>query len=168
MTAEPKNTSYTGTCGEIHYLDGTNVAVPVTVAAGAALDLSQVRFRARGVMGGRTVEREARTRYWKSRIRVNGDPEETPLFATVADLPGVVFQTPERTGLGKATVILTRLEEAGGDLVVEGEGVAPVVVPAGVTRAEVEFSKPGEIVLNGRAGTRLLGQSAAIRVEGRK
>jgi hypothetical protein len=168
MIAEPKNTSYTGTCGEIHYLDGTNVAVPFTVAADAALDLSRITFRARGVMAGKTVEREARTRYWKSRIRVIGDPEETPLFATVADLPGVVFQTPERAGLGKLTVILTRLEETGGDMVIDGEGVTAVTVPAGVTRAEVVFTKPGEIVLNGRVGARLLGQSASIRVEGKK
>jgi hypothetical protein len=138
------------------------------MAADAALDMSKVTFRARGVMAGKTVEREARTRYWKSRIRVIGDPEETPLFATVADLPGVVFQTPERAGLGKLTVILTRLDEGGGDLVIEGEGVAAVTVPAGVTRAEVVFTRAGEIVLNGRVGGRLLGQSAVIRVEGRK
>ncbi len=168
MIAEPKNTSYTGTCGEIHYLDGTNVAVPFTVAADASLDLSRVVFRARGVMAGRTVEREARARYWKSRIRVAGDAEEPALLATVADLPGVVFQTQERTGLGKLTVILTRLDDGGEDLVIDGDGVAPVVVAAGVTRAEVVFTKPGEIVLNGRVGDRVLGRSAPVRVEGKK
>ena len=168
MIAEPKNTSYTGTCGEIHYLDGTNVAVPFTVAAEASLDLSRVVFRARGVMAGRTVEREARARYWKSRIRVAGDAEEPALLATVADLPGVVFQTPERAGLGKLTVILTRLDDGGGDLVIEGDGVAPVVVAAGVTRAEVVFTKAGEIVLNGRVGDRVLGRSAPVRVEGKR
>ncbi len=168
MIAEPKNTSYTGTCGEIHYLDGTNVAVLFTVAGDASLDLSRVVFRARGVMAGRTVEREARARYWKSRIRVAGDAEEPALLATVADLPGVVFQTPERAGLGKLTVILTRLDDGGGDLVIEGDGVAPVVVAAGVTRAEVVFTKAGEIVLNGRVGDRVLGRSAPVRVEGKR
>ena len=168
MIAEPKNTSYTGTCGEIHYLDGTNVAVPFTVAADASLDLSRIVFRARGVMAGRTVEREARARYWKSRIRVAGDAEEPALLATVADLPGVVFQTPERAGLGKLTVILTRLDDGGGELVIDGDGVAPVVVPAGVTRAEVVFTKPGEIVLNGRVGARVLGRSAPVLVEGKR
>jgi hypothetical protein len=151
MIAEPKNTSYTGTCGEIHYLD-----------------LSRIVFRARGVMAGRTVEREARARYWKSRIRVAGDAEEPALLATVADLPGVVFQTPERAGLGKLTVILTRLDDGGGELVIDGDGVAPVVVPAGVTRAEVVFTKPGEIVLNGRVGARVLGRSAPVLVEGKR
>lgn len=168
MIAEPKNTSYTGTCGEIHYLDGTNVAVPITVSADAALDLSKIVFKARGVMNGKTVEREARTRYWKSRIKVTGDAEETPLFATVADLPGVVFQTPERAGLGKSTVILTRLDDGDGALVVSGDGIEPVIVPAGITRAEVVFTKIGDIVLNGTVGTRLLGQSQPIRVESRK
>ena len=94
--------SYTGTCGEIHYLDGTNVAVPLTVARDASLDVSKLVFRARGVINGRTVTREARSRYWKSRIRVNGDAVDAPLYVTVADLPGVVFQTPERAGVGKA------------------------------------------------------------------
>lgn len=168
MIAEPKNTSYTGTCGEIHYLDGTNVAVPFTVAQDAALDLSRVVFKARGVMNGRVVERQARTRYWKSRIRVDGDPAETPLYATVTDLPGVVLQTPERAGMGKLTVILTRLDEGTGDLQIDGDGVAPVTVPAGVTRAEVVLTRAGEIVLNGRVGGRLLGQSAVIRVESKK
>ncbi|MFN0105248.1 MAG: hypothetical protein ACKV2U_24575 [Bryobacteraceae bacterium] len=168
LIAAPKNTSYTGTCGEIHYLDGTNVAVPVTVSADAPLDLSKIVFKARGVMNGRTVEREARARYWKSRIKVTGDAEETPLFATVADLPGVVFQTPERAGLGKSTVILTRLDDGAEPLAIDGEGATPLVVPAGVTRVDVEFTKPGEIVLNGRVGTRLLGESQPIRVESRK
>jgi hypothetical protein len=168
LIAEPKNTSYTGTCGEIHYLDGTNVAIPITVNADAPLDLSKITFKARGTMNGKPVEREARTRYWKSRIKVTGDAEETPLFATIADLPGVVFQTPERAALGKATVILTRLDDGAEALTITGDSLKPVVVPAGVTRADVVFTKPGEIVLNGSVGTRRLGQSQPIRVESRK
>ena len=168
LIAEPKNTSYTGTCGEIHYLDGTNVAIPITVSAGAPLDLSKITFKARGTMNGRPIEREARSRYWKSRIKVTGDAEETPLFATIADLPGVVFQTPERTGLGKFTVILTRLDDGAGEMTITGDGIEAVAVPAGVTRAEVVFTKPGEIVLNGSVGTRRLGESQPIRVESRK
>jgi hypothetical protein len=53
-------------------------------------------------------------------------------------------------------------------LVIDGDGVAPVVVPAGVTRAEVVFTKAGEIVLNGRVGTRVLGRSAPVLVEGKR
>jgi hypothetical protein len=166
--AEPRNTSYTGTCGEIHYLDGTNVAMTVTVAPNAALELSRIIFKARGVLNGRIVEREARARYWKSRIRVTGDAEDPALLATIADLPGVVFQTPERAPLGKTTVILTRHEDGPAPLVIYGDGVDPVSVASGVTRADVLFTKPGEIVLNGKVGERLLGQSPPIRIEGRK
>jgi hypothetical protein len=168
VIAEPKNTSYTGTCGEIHYLDGTNVAVPLTVAADAALDLSRVVFRARGVMKGRVVEREARARYWKSRIRVMGDAEEPALWATVADLPGVVFQTPERARVGKITVILTRLDESAEALMIDGDGVEAQVVGAGVTRAEVTLTRPGEVRLRGRLGARVIGESAPIVVDGRR
>jgi len=168
MTAEPKNTSYTGTCGEIHYLDGTNVAIPVMVRGDTPLDLTRVTFRARGVMNGRTVEREARSRYWKSRIKVTGDAVEAGLFATVADLPGVVFQTPERTGVGKATVIVTRQDESEEPLALDGDGVEPQLIPVGVTRAEVHFTRPGEIVLNGRVAGRVIGRSHPVRVEAKK
>jgi hypothetical protein len=168
MTAEPKNTSYTGTCGEIHYLDGTNVAIPFTVAPGAPLDLSRIVFKARGVINGRTVEHQSRARYWKSRIRVTGDAADPAFHATIADLPGVVFQTPERAAPGKLTVILTRLDDAAAPLTIHGHGVQTLEVPAGVTRAEVVLTTPGEIVLNGSVAGRLIGQSHPIRVESRK
>jgi len=168
LIAEPKNTSYTGTCGEIHYLDGTNVAIPITVAPNADLDLSKITFKARGVMNGKSIEHQARSRYWKSRIKINGDAEEPPLFATIADLPGVVFQTPERAPVGKATIILTRLDESPEAMIISALGVEPVTVPAGTTRAEVVFTTPGEIVLNGSIGNRNIGQSQPIRVENRK
>ncbi len=168
MTAEPKNTSYTGTCGEIHYLDGTNVAIPFTVAPGAPLDLSRIVFKARGVMNGRTVEHQSRARYWKSRIRVTGDAVDPSFHATIAELPGVVFQTPERAAPGKLTVILTRLDDAAEPLTIHGHGVQTLEVPAGVTRADVTLTTPGEIVLNGSVAGRLIGQSHPIRVESRK
>ncbi|MBM3787529.1 MAG: hypothetical protein FJW30_24500 [Acidobacteria bacterium] len=166
--AEPKNTSYTGTCGERHYLDGTNVELEFQVDADAALDLTKIVFRARGERNGRTVNREASARYWKSRIRVAGDPEEPALFATVAELPGVVFQTPERATPGKITAIITRLDESDSPLRIEGEGVTPVTIAAGVTRADVELTKPGMVVLYGRAGQAVIGQSHPIRVEAKR
>ncbi len=168
VIAEPKNTSYTGTCGERHYLDGTNVEITLKVSPGAALDLTQLRFRARGVMNGKSVEREARARYWKSRIRVTGDAAEPALFATITDLPGVVFQTPERSANGRVTAIVTRLDESGEPLRIEGEGVVPVEVPAGTTRADVVVTQPGDVVLYGRVLGKVIGQSAPIRVEIRK
>lgn len=167
--AEPVNTSYKGTCGETHYLDGTNVEIPITVSGGAALDLRQLRFVGRGVKDGRTVEREGRARYWKSRIRLLGDAVETPLFAAVADLPGVLLETPRQIAEGgKATVIVTRLDESGEPLRLEGDGVSPVEVPAGVTRAEVRFAKAGAVTLHGFVGKAKIGESAVVRVEAKK
>ena len=49
-------THYKGTCGEDIALDGTEIEYPLHVAADAAGGLSQIRFRARGVMDGHTVE----------------------------------------------------------------------------------------------------------------
>jgi len=168
VIAEPKNTSYTGTCGERHYLDGTNVEVALKVAPGAELDLSRLTFRARGVMNGKTVEREARARYWKSRIRVTGDAVEPSLYATITDLPGVVFQTPERSANGKVTAIVTRLDNSDESLRIEGEGVTPVEIAAGTTRADLVLTKAGDITLYGRVGGKVIGQSAPIRTEIRK
>jgi hypothetical protein len=166
--AEPKNTPHTGTCGEIHYPDRTSVAVPITVAQDALLDVSQIVYNARGTYRNRTVVREARVRYWKSRIRIPGDAEDSALFATVAELPGAVFQTPERAPPGRTDVILTRLDDSTGDLVIDGDGVDPVSVSHGVTRVGIRFAKPGEIVLNGRVNGRLVGRSQPVRVESPK
>ncbi|MBM3753911.1 MAG: hypothetical protein FJW38_08025 [Acidobacteria bacterium] len=166
--AEPKNTSYTGTCGERHYLDGTNVELIFKVEPDAKLDLNQVTFRARGAMNGREVEREARARYWKSRIRVTGDAAEPALFATIADLPGVVFQTPERSATGRVTAIVTRLDNSNEPMRIEGEGVTPLDVPAGTTRADVVLTKPGDVTLYGLVSGKVIGQSAPIRTEIRK
>jgi hypothetical protein len=167
--AEPVNTAYKGTCGETHYLDGTNVEIPITVSGDARLDLRQIRFVGRGVREGKTVEREGRARYWKSRIRLLGDAVETPLYAAVADLPGVLLEAPRQVRAGaKATVIVTRLDESGAPLRLEGEGVAAVEVPAGVTRAEVTFAKTGAVVVHGFVGKERIGESAVVRVEAAK
>jgi hypothetical protein len=76
VIAEPKNTHYTGTCGETHYLDGTNIEMQFIVDKDAPLALAQIRFRGRGVFDGKTIERTARARYFKRRIRHIGDAEE--------------------------------------------------------------------------------------------
>jgi hypothetical protein len=168
VVAEPVNTSYTGTCGERHYLDGTNVEIPLTVGANAKLDLSRVTFKARGTIHGRvTLHGFARLPVPRP-CRALDDAAEPALFATIADLPGVVFQTPERAAAGKITVIVTRLDESDKPLRIEGEGVVPATIDAGVTRAEVEFTKPGPIVLYGRVDGREIGQSNPVRVEARK
>jgi hypothetical protein len=180
VTAEPKNTPYTGTCGETHYLDGTNVEVVFEVDQDAPLTLGQVRFRGRGLWQGRTVERFARARYFRSRIRHIGDAEEDSLRVTVADTPGVVLVVPRSLslsgdGAASFTAIVTRLDEGSVlplELTLEaaGEGLTlePVEVPANATRAEVKLrgsrQAVGEFVLVGRVGGRVVGKSHPITV----
>jgi hypothetical protein len=180
VIAEPKNTPYTGTCGETHYLDGTNVEVVFEVAGDAPLQLGEIRFRGRGVNNDRTVERLSRTRYFRSRIRHIGDAEEEALRITVADAPGVVLGVPQSVSLLKDntasfTVIVTRLDEGSTealDLTLEaaadGLSAAPLAVPVTSTRTEVKLraaaSAPGEFVLVGRVHGRVTGKSHPIRL----
>ena len=81
MTAEIKNTTYTGTCGETHYLDGTNLDMQLVVDRDAPLAMGEIRFRGRGVFNGKTVERTGESRYFKTRIRHIGVAEEEDLRA---------------------------------------------------------------------------------------
>jgi len=182
VTAEPKNTPYTGTCGETHYLDGTNVEMIFEVAGDAPANLAHVRIRGRGMQDGKTVERSAKARYFKSRIRHIGDAEEEELRATVADAPGVVLQVPQSLTLNKNraefTAIVTRLDERLDEakrpielsLEAVGEGLAmePLEVAPGVTRADVKLSARdkavGEFVLVARVGEQVLGKSHPVRV----
>jgi hypothetical protein len=179
VVAEPVNTPYTGTCGETHYLDGTNVEVVFQVERDAPLALGQVRFIGRGVMQGETVERSGKTRYFRNRVRLIGDAEEEALRVTVADAPGVVLGVPESLrldgkGRAKLTVIVTRLDgvEAPLELAIEAaaEGLQlkgkPLAV--GETRAEVELEAaekaPGMVVIAGRVGGVVVGRSHPIQV----
>ena len=180
VIAEPKNTPYTGTCGETHYLDGTNVEMQITVDADAPLTLTGIQFRGRGVQDGRTVEHTSRARYFKSRIRHIGDAEEDDLRAVVADAPGVVLGVPRTLSLDKQqtasfTAIVTRLDEdakAPLELSLEaaGEGLSmqPVSIPAASTRAEVAIkgttAAVGEFVLVGRVNGNIVGKSHPITV----
>jgi hypothetical protein len=87
IVVQPVNTPFRNTCGEEHVLDGTNVDVPIQVSANTPLALSQIRFRGRGVMDGRTVEREAYTRYWwRVNQKVMGDAQ-TGRLHYIADPP---------------------------------------------------------------------------------
>ncbi|MCX6609643.1 MAG: pre-peptidase C-terminal domain-containing protein [Acidobacteria bacterium] len=179
VVAEPKNTPYTGTCGETHYLDGTNVEVSFRVAGDAPLALGQVRFMGRGVMDGETVVRTGKARYFRNRVRFIGDAEEEALRVTVADAPGVVLAVPETMrldarGATKFTAIVTRLD-AGKDaleltLEAAAEGLTLETKPVAVadTRAEVLVrateKAPGEFVLVGRVGGVVIGRSHPIQI----
>lgn len=179
MVAEVKNTPYTGTCGETHYLDGTNVELSFAVAADAPLNLAAIRFRGRGVMGGETVERSGKARYFRGRIRHIGTAEEDALQVTIADAPGVVLGVPQSVNLDKAgvaqfTAIVTRLD--GGkdplELTIEaaanGLAVDLTEVAAATTRADLKLKAaekaPGEFVLVGRIRGAVIGKSHPIQV----
>lgn len=180
VVAEPKNTPYTGTCGETHYLDGTNVEINLTVDRDAPLSLGQIRFRGRGSFSGRVVERNALARYFKSRIRHIGDAEENELRAVVADAPGVVLTVPQNLTLEKDntavfTAVITRLDEGQQaplelslEAAADGLTMEPLSVPLSSTRADIKLrgaaKAVGEFVLVGRVNGAVTGKSHPIRV----
>ena len=112
----PAPTHYKGTCGEDIALDGTEVEFPLTVAAASPAGLSEIRFKARGVIEGRAVEHEVQANYWwSSTQKIWGPAETASLYASVADAPKLVMDLPDRVSAprGKPAVvkvILTRLD----------------------------------------------------------
>jgi hypothetical protein len=181
VIAEPKNTPYTGTCGETHYLDGTNIEMHFEVDKDAPFTLTQIRFRGRGVFNGRTIERTARARYFKRRIRHIGDAEEDELRAVIADAPGVVLDVPKSLAMNKKgeaalTAVVTRLDDGNTEpleLTLESaaEGLSlqqPVTVPSSSTRADIKLrasaTAPGDFLLVGRVNGTVIGKSHPIRV----
>jgi len=179
VVAQPKNTPYTGTCGETHYLDGTNVEVVFTVESDAPLQLGQLKFKGRGIMNGEAVERTGKTRYFRSRIRHIGDAEEDLLRVTVADAPGVVLGVPQSMkldakGLANFTAIVTRLDgskeplELSVEAATAGLDLKTKPLAAAETRADLVLraaaKAPGEFVLVGRVGGRVIGRSHPVRV----
>jgi hypothetical protein len=181
VIVEPKNTPYTGTCGETHYLDGTNVEMKLFVDKDAPVTLGRIRFRGRGVFETKTVERLSRSRYFKSRIRHIGDAEEDDLQIAVADAPGVVLGVPRSLTLDKKneasfTAIVTRLDEGSEaplelnlEAAADGLAMAPVTVPVDSTRAGITVraaaeAAAGEFILVGRVNGVVIGKSHPIRV----
>ncbi|PYV40202.1 MAG: hypothetical protein DMG06_20965, partial [Acidobacteria bacterium] len=59
MTAEPKDTIVKDNCALDRKLDGTNVLLPIHVAATAPAGDYPIRLRARGLMDGKVVEHSA-------------------------------------------------------------------------------------------------------------
>ncbi len=180
IVAKPENTFFRNTCGEGHFLDGTTVEIPLHVALNAVMDRSMIRFRGRGVMDGRTVEREAYTQYgWKINQKIIGDAQTGVLEATVADLPQLVFDTPDKISVtpgqpGTIRAIVARLDEGNGPLEVsaltpDGVVVEPVIVKDGATVATLTVTSsadhPVSVVLAGKANGKLLGKSHPIVID---
>jgi hypothetical protein len=168
MTAEPKDTIVKDNCALDRQLDGTNVNLPMHVAADAPAGDYLIRLHARGVMEGKVVEHTAEILYWWEHVgKVTGAVEDQRLLATVTDLPAVVFEPPEAIFIEPGKVarlqfLLRRYDGGGSPLRVEP--VAPVEgvtfegkeVPPGKPNVELKLTaagsfKPGRLQL--RAGS---------------
>ncbi|HET9321434.1 MAG TPA: pre-peptidase C-terminal domain-containing protein [Bryobacteraceae bacterium] len=168
MTAEPKDTIVKDNCALDRQLDGTNVRLPMHIAADAPGGDYAIRLHARGVMDGRVVEHTAEILYWWEHVgKVTGAVEEQKLVATVTDLPAVVFEAPESVSIAPGKVsrlqfLVRRYDDGKSTLRIEPE--TPIVgvkfenneVPPGKPNAELKLTatsafKPGWIKL--RAGT---------------
>ncbi|MEX2262671.1 MAG: DVUA0089 family protein [Bryobacteraceae bacterium] len=179
--AQPEPTPFKNTCGEEHLMDGTNVELLFAVAANAEASFQTIRIRGRGAMEGRTIEREAHTRYWwRTNQSVRGLAETADMRVTVAEAPQLVLAVPARLNLppkapGKLDVVVTRLDSGQAPLRIEAaeaaEGLSldPADVPAGATQAQLTVSLAREgrvsLVLVGKSGGKILGQSPPIVVE---
>lgn len=185
VVADAKNTPYTGTCGETHYLDGTNVEMELEVDADAPVALTSLRFVGVGEFAGKRLERLSRARYFRSRIRHIGDAEEDALRVTVADAPEAVLDTPRSLTLDakemvRFAVVVTRLDASKVPMELsveaESEGLslqgatesAGATVPAGDTRADLRLQAapraPGRFRLVARVDGRVVGKSHPVDV----
>jgi hypothetical protein len=174
-------TRFKGTCAEEHILDGTKMEYPLLVAADAPLGLHRIRFHARGVMDGRVVERELIPQYWFAPLtRIMGFSETSEMYATVADLPRLVLETPERVTIRPAgdaavQVVVNRMDGGTSPLELRptkmsaGLSIEPKTVQPGATLADlrVRASGPGPFsaIIEGTADGRVLGRSHPIEFE---
>ena len=109
MTAEPKDTIVKDNCALNRQLDGTNVNLPLHVAADVPVGEHAIRLHARGVSDGKVVEHTADILYWWEHVgKVSGPVEDQMLLTTVTDLPAVVFEVPESISVAPGKV--TRLQ----------------------------------------------------------
>jgi len=155
MTAEPKDTIVKDNCALDRQLDGTNVYIPMHVAADAPAGDYPIRLHARGMMDGRVVERTAEILYWWEHVgKVTGAAEEQKLVATVTDLPPVVFEPPESVSIAPGKMarlqfLVRRYDDGKSTLRIEPE--TPIegikfegnVVPPGKPNVELKLTASG-------------------------
>ncbi len=170
MTAEPKDTIVKDNCALDRQLDGTNVNLPLHIAADAPAGDYPIRLYARGVMDGKVVERTAEILYWWEHVgKVTGAVEDQKLVATVTDLPAVVFEAPESLSVAQGKVArlrvqVRRYDDGKSPLKIEPESPIEGVkfenneLPPGMVTAELKLTassafKPGRFKL--RSGSSL-------------
>jgi hypothetical protein len=155
ITAEPNDTIVKDNCALDRQLDGTNVRLPLHVAADAPSGDYPLRLHARGVMDGRVVEHTAEILYWWEHVgKVAGSVEEQKLVATVTDLPQVVFEAPESVSVAPGKIVrlqflVRRYDDGKTTLRIEPETPIPGVkfenneVPPGKPNAELKLTATG-------------------------
>jgi hypothetical protein len=156
-TAEAKPTIVTDDCALERRLDGTDVSVPITVAANAPLGVYTLHLRARGMLNGRVVEHGAEITYkWDTVGKVSGPIQDQQLVATVTELPPVLLEPPDSLTLtaGKPArfrVLVTRFDGGKTPLTVEPE--TPIqgvtfennVLAPGASQIELRITASGRI-----------------------
>ncbi len=162
VTAQPKDTIVKDNCALDRQLDGTNVDIPIHVAADARAGNYPLRLHARGVLDGKVVEHTAEILYWWERVgKVSGPVEDQTLIATVTDLPPIVLEVNHNSRPGtfepaefiplapgktaRLPILVRRYDDGRSPVVIEPEGpVAGVtfennVLPAGKRIAELKL-----------------------------
>jgi hypothetical protein len=176
-------TRFKGTCAEEHILDGTKVEYPLRVAADAPLGLGRIRFQARGVMDGRVIERQLVPQYWFAPLkRVMGYSQAKAFYATVANMPALVLDAPDKAnippaGEGTLQVVIARFDGGEAPLELrpvnlsEGLAIEPVTVRAGATLADLKISATGRgpfsAIIEGVSDGKVLGRSFPVEFEKR-
>ena len=95
MLAEPVNTRFRGSFGEDFFFDGTNVDLPLETNGTAALGVSRLRVKARGVVNNKSVEQTAAIFYpWQQTGYLRGRTAEALLLMTVASVPIFDLESP--------------------------------------------------------------------------
>ena len=155
MTAAPKDTIVKDNCALDRQLDGTNVYLPLRVAADAPAGDFTIRLHARGVMDGKVVEHTAEILYWWEHVgKVTGAVEDQKVIATVAELPAVVFEAPEAVAIapGKVTrlqFLVRRYDDGKSTLRIEPDAPIEGVkfenneLPPGKPNAELKLTATG-------------------------
>jgi hypothetical protein len=155
MTAEPKDTIVKDNCALDRQLDGTNVYLPMHVAADAPAGDYTIRLHARGVMDGKVVENTAEILYWWEHVgKVTGAVEDQKVIATVTELPAVVFEAPEAVSVApgkpaRLQFLVRRYDDGKSALKIEPDSPVEGVkfenneVPPGKPNAELKLTATG-------------------------
>jgi hypothetical protein len=113
VIAPPKDTIVKDNCALERKLDGTDVMLPLHVAADASEGAHPIRLHARGTIDGVTIEHGAEILYlWESVGKITGPVQDQRLVATVTTLPAILLDAPESLTLtpGKTARMKVRVQ----------------------------------------------------------